>query len=100
MRLLQISIRFFTSLREIIGKKEELLEFAQGEIVTVDRVFKTLAEFYGESFVEYIYDRETTNVKSYLQVLVNGKNASTLNGLQTELKNRDVLAILPPVSGG
>jgi molybdopterin synthase sulfur carrier subunit len=97
---LQISIRFFTILREILGKKEELLEFAHGELVTVDRVLKTLAQLCGKDFVEYVYDHDTGGIKSYLQLLVNGKSILTLNGLQTELENGDVLAILPPVGGG
>jgi len=97
---LQVSVRFFTSLREIVGKKEETLEFPEGEKVTVDVVLKMLRQHYGERFVEYVYDRETGEVRGFLQFLVNGKSASTLNSLETELKDGDVLAILPPVGGG
>ncbi len=97
---LQVSARFFTSLREIVGKREETLKFPEGEKVTVDTVLKTLAQRYGKRFVEYVYDTETGEIRGFLQFLVNGKSATTLNGLQTELKNGDVLAILPPVGGG
>ncbi|MBN1244221.1 MoaD family protein [Candidatus Bathyarchaeota archaeon] len=97
---MQVSVRFFTSLREIINKKEESLKFPEGEKVTVDNVLKTLRRLYGERFVEYVYDRKTGEVKGFLQLLVNGKSASSLNGLQTELEDGDVLAILPPVGGG
>jgi len=97
---LQVSVRFFTSLRETIGKKEETLKFPEGSKVTVDIVLKTLAQRYGKRFVEYVYDEKTSEVKGFLQFLVNGKSATTLNGLQTELADSDVLAILPPVGGG
>jgi MoaD family protein len=97
---LQVSVRFFTSLREIVGKREETLTFSEGEKVTMDRVLKTLVQRYGKRFVEYIYDAKTGEVKSFLQFLVNGKSAATFNGLQTELDDGDVLAILPPVGGG
>ncbi len=97
---LQVSVRFFTSLREIIGKKEETLEFTEGEKITVDTVLKTLMRRYGEPFVEYIYDRKTSEVRSFLQFLINGKSATNMKGLQTELEDGDVLAILPPVGGG
>jgi len=93
-------VRFFTSLREIIGKKEENLEFRDGEILTVDKVLKRLAERYGKDFVEYVYDIKTGEVKGFLQFLVNGRSASTLKGLDTVLENGDVLAIIPPVGGG
>jgi molybdopterin synthase sulfur carrier subunit len=97
---LLVSVRFFTSLREIVDKKGETLKFSEGETITVDTVLKTLAQRYGKPFIEYVYDRETTEVRGFLQFLVNGKSAKTMNGLETELKDGDVLAILPPVSGG
>jgi MoaD family protein len=97
---LQVSIRFFTSLREIADKKEETLKFPEGEKVTVDSVLKTLGQRYGKRFVEYVYDEKNGEVKGFLQFLVNGKSATTLSGLQTELADGDVLAILPPVGGG
>ena len=97
---MQVSVRFFTSLREIVGKREETLRFPEGSRVTVDVVLKTLVQCYGERFVEYVYDEKTGGVKGFLQFLVNGKSATTLDGVQTELKDSDVLAILPPVGGG
>jgi molybdopterin synthase sulfur carrier subunit len=93
-------VRFFTSLREIADKKEETLKFPEGEKVTLDKVLKILAQRYGKYFAEYVYDDKTDEVKGFLQFLINGKSAATLNGLQTELEDGDVLAILPPVGGG
>jgi molybdopterin synthase sulfur carrier subunit len=93
-------VRFFTSLREIADKKEETLKFPEGEKVTLDKVLKILAQRYGKRFVEYVYDDKTDEVKGFLQFLINGKSVATLNGLQTELEDGDVLAILPPVGGG
>ena len=93
-------MRFFTSLREIADKKEETLKFPEGEKVTLDKVLKILAQRYGKRFVEYVYDDKTDEVKGFLQFLINGKSAATLNGLQTELEDGDALAILPPVGGG
>jgi len=97
---LQVSVRFFTSLRELTGKREQTLKFQDGEPVTVDKVLKRLAERYGKGFVEYAYDRKTGEVKGFLQFLVNGRSVSTLNGLDTKLADGDVLAIIPPVGGG
>jgi len=96
---LRVSVRFFTSLREITGRKEETLEFSGGEKVTVDAVLKRLAKRYGKGFVEYVYDR-SGGVKGFLQFLVNGRSVSTINGLNTRLADGDVLAIIPPVGGG
>lgn len=98
--VLRISVRFFTSLREIVDKKEENLEFSGDEKVTIAKVLQLLAERYGKKFINYVYKDETEEVRGFLQFLVNGRSASNVEGVQTELKDGDVLAILPPVGGG
>ena len=97
---MKIKVRFFTNLREIVNKREETLTFREVEKVTVDLVLKTLSQKYGIPFTEYLYNGKTGQPKGFLQFLINGTSASTLNGLETELKDDDVLAILPPVGGG
>jgi molybdopterin synthase sulfur carrier subunit len=96
----EVKVRFFTNLREIVNKREENLTFNGGEKVTVDLALKTLSQKYGTPFIEYVYNGKTGQPKNFLQFLVNGTSTSTLNGLETELKDGDVLAILPPVGGG
>ena len=97
---MKVKVRFFTSLREIVGKREETLSFNKDEKVTVDLVLKMLTKKYGNPFSEYVYDSKISQPKAFLQFLVNGNSALTLNGLETELKDGDLLAILPPVGGG
>ena len=97
---MRVSVRFFTSLREITGKKEECMEFNEGEAVTISKVLDRLSKRYGKSFVAYVFDDRTHEPKGFLQFLVNGRSASTLEGLSTELSDGDVLAIIPPVGGG
>ena len=98
--MMQVKVRFFTSLREIIGKKEESLTFTEGEKVTIEIVLKVLSEKHGKPFAEYVFENETNKPKGFLQFLINGNSSTTLEGLKTELKDNDVLAILPPVGGG
>jgi MoaD family protein len=97
---LRISVRFFTILREVTGKREETLEFPKGETVTVNSVLGKLAERYGKGFKKYVYDGKTKEVKGFLQFLVNGRSTSSFDGLDTKLADGDVLAIIPPVGGG
>jgi sulfur-carrier protein len=97
---LEVKVRFFTNLREIVDKREETLTFGDDIKVTVYLVLSTLSKKYGAPFVEYVYDVKIGRPKSFLQFLVNGTSITTLNGLETELKNGVVLAILPPVGGG
>lgn len=93
-------MRFFASLRELIGKKVEYIEFQDVEEATVEKVLKRLSEIYGKDFVEYVFERETGEIQSFLLLLVNGRSITTLEGLKTRIVDGDVLAILPPVGGG
>ena len=97
---MEISVRFFTILREVTGKKEETIKFKTGETVTVNAIIERLAKEYGKSFTDYVFDRRTGEVKGFLQFLINGRSASTIRGLETKLADGDILAIIPPVGGG
>jgi molybdopterin synthase sulfur carrier subunit len=94
----KVTVRFFTTLREIVGKGEEKYEVKVTDL-TVGELLKQLEEKYGKPFQEYVYD-EKGEVKSYLQLLVNGRSITTLQGMETKLKEGDTLAIIPPVGGG
>jgi molybdopterin synthase sulfur carrier subunit len=94
---IKVAVRFFTTLREITGKKEEFLEFSKP--VNVDVVLRQLSKEYGKDFDDYMFD-ELGDVRGHLQVLVNGRSVSTMRGLKTQLKDADQVAILPPVGGG
>lgn len=94
---IKVVVKFFTTLREIVGKKEELLEFSKP--ITVDAMLKQLSKRYGKDFDDYMFD-ELGDVRGHLQVLINGRSVSTMQGLKTQLKDADQMAILPPVGGG
>jgi len=97
---LRVSARFFTILREVTHKKEEVLEFPEEENVTIAVLLGKLSEQYGRRFSEYVYEKKTGEVKGFLQFLVNGRSVASFNGLETVLADGDVLAIIPPVGGG
>ncbi|HKZ94916.1 MAG TPA: ubiquitin-like small modifier protein 1 [Candidatus Bathyarchaeia archaeon] len=93
----KVSVKFFTTLREIVGKKEEQIEFSKP--INVNAVLKQLSKKYGKDFDDYMFD-ELGDVRGHLQVLVNGQSVTTMNDLRTQLNNGDQVAILPPVGGG
>ena len=97
---MNVSVRFFASLRELVGKKVECVEFKDSEEATVEKVLKRLSEIYGKGFVEYVFDGRTGEIQGYLLLLVNGRSITVLDGVKTKFLDGDVLAILPPVGGG
>jgi MoaD family protein len=94
---MKLKVKFFTSLREITGKKED--EIQSSSIITVEELLAHLSKKYGRKFVEYLYD-EKGKVQKYIQVLINSRGVNELQGFETKLKEGDTVAILPPVGGG
>jgi len=94
---IRVKVKFFTTLREIVGKKEEEIELSRS--VTVEALLRQLSKTYGKEFEDYVYD-ELGNIRGHLQFLVNGKSITALRGLKTKLREDDQVAILPPVGGG
>jgi len=94
---MKVTIKFFTSLREITGNKMVNLE--SKNIISVEQLISLLFEKYGQEFRDYVYNQEG-KVQDFLSFLVNGKNINNLEGFNTILKDGDIIAILPPVGGG
>lgn len=95
---MRVIVKFFTTLREIVGKREEEIKSSSDDF-TVGELLEQLSKKHGRRFVEYVYD-EGGEVRSYLQFLVNGRSVSTLQGFKTRLREGDSVAIIPPVGGG
>lgn len=95
---MKVTIKFFTTLREMTGKREEEIEISD-PLLTVKELLSYLSEKYGRKFVDYVYD-EKGKTRNYLQFLINGRSITTLQGFETRLKEGDKVAIIPPVGGG
>ena len=94
---MKVEVKFFTSLREITGKKLDQLQLQNS--ISVDELVNLLSDKYGKEFREYIYNKKG-EIQEFLSFLVNGKNIYNMQGFMTKLQEGDVVAILPPVGGG
>jgi molybdopterin synthase sulfur carrier subunit len=84
MSKIKINIRFFASVRDIVGEREKTLLLPEDS--RVDRVLKDLKKQYPQ--LSMMIDRSF--------VALNEEYAAH----NTLLKEGDTLAIIPPVSGG
>jgi len=96
--MMKVNAKFFASVREITGKKEELVELKDG--ATVEDLLKILTEKYGRKFKEYVFDEKSNSPRDTLQFLMDGRSVTTMNGLRTKLYEGCQFAIIPPVGGG
>lgn len=68
--------------------------------MTVRGIFEELSRHSGPGFDRMIYDAATGRMNEHIAVFVNSREVRSLQGLDTELKDGDVITILPPMAGG
>ncbi len=94
---MKVKVKYFTFLRELIGRREEEYKFEKE--LTLEELIGHIAEKYGKEAKEYLFEKDG-RLKETLSFLVNGKSITSLNGPKTMLKEGDIIAIIPPVGGG
>ena len=95
---MKIKVRYFTTLRELAGTKEEELEMKEGSSLA-ELVEKVSLKYSKEAF-DYMHVKESGKIDPSIHFLVNGVPTHSLRGFETELKEGDVVAIIPPIGGG
>lgn len=93
-----VTVKVFGNLKTILRKSEVRLDTG-GEDRTITDVLNRLTKQSGKGFRQELYDPEG-RVKASYSVYVNGRNIGVLSGLNTKLKNDDIVSVLPIVEGG
>ena len=91
----QVLVKFFATVREITGVKSIELEAE-----TIRQLLQSLVVTYGDKFKDTVIDENTGNLKQFFSCMVNGKRIELLDGYDTVLKDKDSVALFPPVGGG
>ncbi|MDI6884414.1 MAG: MoaD family protein [Hadesarchaea archaeon] len=94
---MRIEVRLFAGLRELAKQKAVMEDLPGGG--TVADVISRLSDRFGQEFQKQVIG-ERGQPSELLRILVNGRNLASLEGVETRLKDGDVLAIFPPVAGG
>jgi molybdopterin synthase sulfur carrier subunit len=95
---LKVRVKFFALVRELTGTKEEVVDL--DDQATVRTLLAKLVAEHGTKFHDYIFDPASNEPKGHVQFLMDGRNITLMQGLDTILKEGTSLAILPPVGGG
>jgi molybdopterin synthase sulfur carrier subunit len=96
--LMKVVARYFAGVREIVGAREETLDLPDSS--TVQDLLVILCEKYGAPLRNYILVQDSGQPSKNLNFLVDGRNVSLMDGLQTPLHEGCAFAIIPPVGGG
>ncbi|OIJ15961.1 molybdopterin synthase sulfur carrier subunit [Anaerobacillus arseniciselenatis] len=89
-------IKVFANFREICGGKTVTLSIKGEQPIqlVLDELIKDFPLMREELFTE------ESKLKPLVHVFINGKNIIHLDGLSTNVKQTDEVALFPPVAGG
>lgn len=90
------TIRLFATVQELVGSKCISVPFEDGDTVQVlvDRLSIDYPVLRGK-----LLD-ETGELSSDVHIYVHGRNVEWLDGLNTVIRDRDDVFIVPPMAGG
>ncbi|MBS7250039.1 MAG: MoaD family protein [Candidatus Freyarchaeota archaeon] len=94
---MKFKVKVFATIREITKAKE--IELESEDSITVSDAIKLLIQRYGDKLANYLMEKNGKPKPAFI-LMVNGVSINELKGLDTSLKDKDILAILPPVAGG
>ncbi len=96
--VVKLEVRFLGIFQKLSGKKRFRMELE--EPVTVREVVMKLTESFSSEFKSVLVDSELGDPRPNSLILVGGKEISALQGLDTEVKDKDEILLVPMVHGG
>ncbi len=93
-----VSIKIIGSAGSLFDSPSYTVEVKPG--MTMRELLAWLSRHAGVDFAGAVYDIHTDKMNEYIVVFVNTKEIRTLDGLDTKLKEGDVITVLPPMAGG
>ena len=91
----KVKVKLFASIREVFQEKER--EFELERVSNIRELLDLLCNTYERR--HRIFD-QAGEIRADVTILKNGRHIYFLDGIQTELKEGDTIAIFPPVYGG
>lgn len=92
-----VTVKFVGSLRSLAGKSKIVLKL-NGKISLREAINKVVNEF--PRMKQTLIDPELGDPRPNTLIIVNGKEISVLNGLETVLKSGDEVVFVPVSHGG
>jgi len=92
--MVNVKVILYGTLASITGKKE-----IEVDASPLGGVLHALTAEFGKDLQRRLFD-DSGNPRRFVNIYVNGRDMRFLNKLETELKEGDVVTLMPAVSGG
>ena len=93
-----VNVKFLGIFQRLSGKKQ--LELKLQEPSTIQDVMAKLLQVLSDDFKALLVDAQLNDPRPNALILVDGKEISALQGLETEVKDSQEIILLPMVHGG
>ncbi|MDH7564136.1 MAG: MoaD/ThiS family protein [Candidatus Bathyarchaeota archaeon] len=94
---MKVTVKFVGSLRTLTDKSKVTIDFAKA--VPLKEIFKMLCDNFPK-LEQILGEQKLSEAKSSMLILVNEKEISVLNGLETAIKDGDAITLVPVLHGG
>ena len=95
---INVKVKFLGIFRQVSGRNQVLVKLEKPP--TVGKTIEKLTEAFSSEFKRTLIDPELEDPRPNALILVNGKEISVLQGLETEVEDGDEIALAPVSHGG
>jgi MoaD family protein len=95
---LSFKIHFLGASQTDVGIRE--ISISLEGLSNLKDLLKELSKKIGPKFNTHIFDPTVGTVNKTVTIIVNGRHYTTLDGLETILRNGDEISFFPPIGGG
>ena len=92
-----LTVKFIGALRHLSGKTQLTINFKEG--ISIKELVTKISQEIPE-LEKTFSDQQLNDSRSNSLILVNGREISVLNGLETKLNDGDEIVFVPVVHGG
>lgn len=92
-----MKIRCYAYFRDILGSSQ--FEYNKSA-ATLGELLVDFSARHGQPFRKWVYEPDGKTFSHMVIILINGKDARDLQGLDTPLSPEDTVVLFPPLAGG
>jgi molybdopterin converting factor small subunit len=97
---LVIKVKLIGALTRLSGRSEVSIQDERRDYTVTETIQKLCRRVSSTEFEQAIIDPHSGRIGPHIIVLINDRDISALQGLETRIRNHDVLTLIPVAHGG
>jgi len=93
-----VSVKFFVSVKELMGKGEITLNLAPTRHYSISDILQEIARSENKEISPFFSETQGIHLRS-LRVVINGRIIHSIESLETTVQDGDRIAIFPSIAG-